>query len=273
MTKTFLIRTASAVVAVAILYAIYFFLELTGLRLICYAAVLIGAYELVQMLLPKGTGKFHKSLFYIVLFLIFHVAANYPSFAVVAFAVLAVIFWVLSILAHKGFSELDTLVRYQAKSTLGFVYLGLLPAYAYRLLDLTHGLVWFLTLLAVVFAGDIGAYLVGITVGKHKINPRLSPKKTWEGAIGGLLGSLAAGFVCSRFLPDIQVNAILVTAVCAGFVAQFGDFFESLLKRVADVKDSGSLMPGHGGILDRIDGVLFASPIIMLVASLFESQY
>lgn len=273
MTKTFLIRTTSALVALAILFAIYYFLQLNGLRLICYAAVLIGAHELIQMLLPKGTGKFHKGLFYAVLLLIFHVAANYPSFAVVGFAVLTVLFWVLSILAHQSFTELDGLVRYQAKSVMGFVYLGLLPSYAYRLLDLHNGLIWFLTLLAVVFAGDIGAYLVGITLGKHKINPRLSPKKTWEGSIGGLLGSLGAGFVCSRFLPDIQVNAILVTAVCAGFVAQFGDFFESLIKRVADVKDSGSLMPGHGGILDRIDGVLFASPILMLVASLFESQY
>lgn len=273
MTKTFLIRTISAVVAVAILFAIYFFLQLTGLRLICYAAVLIGGYELIQILLPKGTGKFHKSLFYLILLLIFHVAANYPSFAVVGFATLTVVFWVLSIIAHQGFSELDGLVRYQAKSIMGFVYLGLLPSYAYRLLDLNNGMIWFLTLLAVVFAGDIGAYLVGITLGKHKVNPRLSPKKTWEGSIGGLLGSLAAGWVCSHFLPQIQLNAILVTAVCAGFVAQFGDFFESLIKRVADVKDSGNLMPGHGGILDRIDGVLFASPVLMLVASLFESQY
>jgi phosphatidate cytidylyltransferase len=273
MTKTFLTRSISALVAVGVLFAIYYFLELTGLRLICYAAVLIGGYELIQILLPKGTGKFHKVLFYVILLLIFHMAANYPSFTVVAFAVLTVIFWVLSVLTHQGFAELDGLVRYQAKAVMGFVYLGLLPSYAYRLLDLSHGLVWFVTLLAVVFAGDTGAYLVGILAGKHKINPRLSPKKTWEGSFGGLLGSLAAGFVCSRFLPDIQVNAILITSVCAGFVAQFGDFFESLIKRVADVKDSGSLMPGHGGILDRIDGVLFASPILMLVASLFESQY
>jgi phosphatidate cytidylyltransferase len=63
----------------------------------------------------------------------------------------------------------------------------------------------------------------------------------------------------------------LVTAICAGFVAQVGDFFESLLKRVADVKDSGGIMPGHGGVLDRLDGVLFAAPIVMIVASLFES--
>jgi len=273
MTKTFLIRTLSAVVALVILFSIYYFFESTGLKLLVYATVFIGGYELIQILLPKNSGRFHKGLFYVLLLLIFHVAANYPSFAVVAFSVLIVLFLVLSLLSHQSFAELEGLVEYQAKAVLGFVYLGLLPSYAYRLLDLNNGMMWFLTLLAVVFTGDVGAYLVGITLGKHKINPRLSPKKTWEGSIGGLAGSLVAGFVCSHFLPQIQLNAILVMAVCAGFVAQFGDFFESLIKRVADVKDSGSLMPGHGGILDRIDGVLFASPVLMLVASLFESQY
>jgi phosphatidate cytidylyltransferase len=273
MTKSFLTRIISAVVALGILFAIYHFMELTGLRLLCYVAVIVGGYELIQILLPKGTGKFHKILFYIILLLIFHIAANYPAFAVTAFALLTVIFWVMSILSHQGFAELDNIIGYQAKAVMGFVYLGLLPSYAYRLLGLNHGLIWFLTLLAVVFAGDTGAYIIGLTFGKHKINPRLSPKKTWEGSVGGLLGSLLAGYVCSHFLPDIQIYAILITSVCAGFVAQFGDFFESLIKRVADVKDSGSVMPGHGGILDRIDGVLFASPVLMIVASLFESQY
>ncbi|WP_413289370.1 phosphatidate cytidylyltransferase [Bdellovibrio sp. HCB337] len=271
MTKTFITRTLSALVALILLFAAYYFLQVPGIKLVCYLLVLIGGYELINILLPKNTGKFHKGLFYTVLILIFHVAANYPAFAVVAFSLATVLFLVLSLLWDKAFTELDSLVQYHAKSVLGFVYLGLLPSYAYRLLELNNGLIWFLTLLAVVFAGDIGAYVVGVLIGKHKINPRLSPKKTWEGAFGGLLGSTIAGYVCSQFLPQIPLNALLVTAICAGFVAQFGDFFESLMKRVADVKDSGKIMPGHGGVLDRIDGVLFASPVIMMVASLFES--
>jgi phosphatidate cytidylyltransferase len=231
----------------------------------------VGGFELTRILLPNETGKFHKILFYFILLLIFHVAANYASFAIVAFSLLTLVFLVLSILAHGAFKELESLVRYQATSVLGFVYVGLLPSYIYRLLDLNYGLVWFFTLLAIVFSGDISAYLVGVLFGKHKINPRFSPKKTWEGSLGGLIGSLLAGYVSSHFLPQIQLNALLMTALCAGFIAQFGDFFESLIKRVAEVKDSGSLMPGHGGVLDRLDGVLFASPIILIVASLFES--
>ncbi|HEY8272682.1 MAG TPA: phosphatidate cytidylyltransferase [Pseudobdellovibrionaceae bacterium] len=271
--KTFLIRTLSAVVALALLFAVYYSLQITGIKLICYFAVLIGGLELTHILLPRETGKFHKMLFYLILLVVFHVAANYASFAVMAFSLLTVVFLVISILAHGGFQELESLVRYQATSILGFVYLGLLPSYAYRLLELKNGLVWFFTLLGVVFCGDIGAYLVGILIGKHKINPRFSPKKTWEGSMGGLLGSLIAGYVCSQYLPQIQIYTILTTAVCAGFVAQFGDFFESLVKRVANVKDSGRLMPGHGGVLDRIDGILFASPLILIVASLSESLF
>ncbi|MGE5087278.1 MAG: phosphatidate cytidylyltransferase, partial [Bacillota bacterium] len=89
-------------------------------------------------------------------------------------------------------------------------------------------------------------------------------KKTWEGSFGGILGSLIAGFLCWKFLlSDYSAVFVLVLAAISGYVAQFGDFFESLLKRVAEVKDSGKIMPGHGGVLDRVDGVLFASPVVL----------
>lgn len=273
MTKTFLTRTVSAIVAILILFAMYFYLQTTGLKLICYLAVFIGGHELTRILLPQGIGKIPQALFYGTLLLIFHVAANYPSFAVTAFSLLSVIFLMLSLFSQKSFAALSDLTHFQTKAIAGFVYLGLLPTYAYRLLDLNQGLIWFVTLLAVVFSGDVAAYLVGVLLGKHKILPKISPKKTWEGSLGGLAGSVGAGYVCSHFLPDIPLNALLITALSAGFIAQAGDFFESALKRVADVKDSGRLMPGHGGVLDRLDGVLFASPVFMLVASLFETQY
>jgi phosphatidate cytidylyltransferase len=118
--------------------------------------------------------------------------------------------------------------------------------------------------LAVVFSGDTCAYLVGVLFGKTKILPLVSPKKSLQGSLGGLLGSTLAAVVCWKFMfQDKDLDNLVVLAFVSGFIAQFGDFFESLLKRVADVKDSGSIMPGHGGVLDRIDGVLFASPVIL----------
>lgn len=273
MKKTFIIRVISALVAVAALGALYYFLNINGLKLICYLAVLVGGVELIEILFPPKTSGVHKSLFYVFLIFIFHFATHYPSSIALGFSLFTILFLIISLLTHRGFDELENLVLYQAKSILGFVYVGLLPSYAYRLLDLNNGLTWFVSLLAIVFAGDVMAYLSGVVLGRHKITPRLSPKKSWEGAVGGLLGSLLAGYGCSYFLPDASPAGLMLTAVLAGLIAQFGDFFESLLKRVADVKDSGTLMPGHGGVLDRLDGVLFASPVLLLAASLFEAGF
>ncbi len=159
----------------------------------------------------------------------------------------------------------------QAKSLLGFFYLGLLPAFGDRLLFFSNGVIWFCVLLAVVFIGDSLAFLFGVTWGRHKIMPAISPKKSTEGALGGLIGSISAAVMASSFLPHVPLVVLAVMGLFVGMIGQFGDFFESLLKRVADIKDSGSIMPGHGGILDRLDGVLFAAPFVYLTASFFES--
>ena len=264
-------RVISALVALGILIGLYYFFGVQGLRLIVYFAVFVGAYELTQILIPKPTSNFHKILFYIFAVAIFHLSANYPQEGLTFFALLSLVFLVLCVLSHFKFSELEQLLNYLAKSALGFIYVGLLPSYAYRILGLQSGMIWFGALLLIVFAGDIGAFAAGVLFGKNRIIPRLSPKKTWEGCLGGLAASLTLGYACSFFLPHVPLASLLATSICVGFVAQVGDFFESLLKRVANVKDSGKLMPGHGGVLDRIDGVLFASPVIMIVASLFES--
>jgi phosphatidate cytidylyltransferase len=114
----------------------------------------------------------------------------------------------------------------------------------------------------IVFAGDTGAYFSGRAFGRHKLNPLISPKKTIEGTIGGLLASTAGAYLCARYLvPQIPVlHALALGVFCGGF-AQVGDLAESLFKRATDTKDSGALLPGHGGMLDRIDGVLFGAPV------------
>jgi phosphatidate cytidylyltransferase len=129
-------------------------------------------------------------------------------------------------------------------------------------------------LLFVVWAGDIAAYYVGRTFGKHKLAPRLSPNKTWEGAIGSIAGSLvAAGGLLALADGFTQWNSAklsypeeiwywLVLAVIVNIAAQLGDLVESALKRSAGVKDSGTLLPGHGGVLDRIDSLLLAAPML-----------
>jgi phosphatidate cytidylyltransferase len=123
-----------------------------------------------------------------------------------------------------------------------------------------------LFLLLVVWASDIGAYTAGRLVGGAKLAPRISPSKTWSGAIGGLLAAMAVGAAAALALHGAGLAHVLAVAAGIGVAAQLGDLLESALKRHYGVKDSGRLIPGHGGLLDRLDGVLTAAPIAALLA-------
>ncbi len=156
---------------------------------------------------------------------------------------------------------------------LGPVYIGFLLGHGLAMQDLSGGgdlgRNWLLFTLLVVFACDTGAFAVGRTIGRRPMVPRLSPRKTWEGAAGGFAASIGAALLAGMAL-DLSVllwQQALIGAV-AGVAAQGGDLFESALKRAANVKDSGNIMPGHGGILDRMDSILFALPAVfyMLLA-------
>jgi phosphatidate cytidylyltransferase len=150
-----------------------------------------------------------------------------------------------------------------AYSTFGIVYAGLLLTHIAEI-DRDFGsaggdMVMFV--LASVWAGDTGAYFAGKSLGKHKLYPAVSPSKTWEGAIGGLAGSLIAGCAMKVFRLDSLTWADVFFLTIPGVaLAQMGDLVESLVKRSTGVKDSGTILPGHGGILDRIDAVLFFAP-------------
>lgn len=262
--KSFLTRAASALVALAIIIGLYFYLGLNGIKIIICFAVAMGAWELLGILFKKESSWFLKISFLILTFLTFGLTSLAITAGVLVFALSVVLLCIFSLLALHKKGDLQRILDFQARAVLGLVYLGLLPAFIFRLLDVMQGLSWFVFLLAVVFAGDTMAYFFGVLIGKHKVMPAVSPKKTWQGSIGGILGSVIAGFICWNYLlSNYHVGFILGLSAVSGFVGQFGDFFESLLKRVSDVKDSGKIMPGHGGVLDRIDGVLFAGPVVL----------
>ena len=131
----------------------------------------------------------------------------------------------------------------------------------------TSGGINVIVLLLVVWASDIGAYIFGRTFGGPRLAPAISPGKTWSGAMGGLLAAAAVGVAASVILGDKPVFwRPVVFAVLIGIVSQAGDLFESYLKRSFGVKDSGTMIPGHGGLLDRLDAVLTAAPMTALLA-------
>ncbi|MGB1013548.1 MAG: phosphatidate cytidylyltransferase [Nannocystaceae bacterium] len=136
----------------------------------------------------------------------------------------------------------------------------------------TTGASWLLVTLAIAFGSDTVAYFFGRAWGKHKLYPAVSPKKTWEGSMGGLVGGMLAtcGFGSLWLLPELPLYHAIPLGILGSSAGQVGDLVESMCKRGYGVKDSGNLLPGHGGMLDRIDALLFVAPVIYLYLWLMQ---
>jgi phosphatidate cytidylyltransferase len=204
-----------------------------------------------------------------------------------AFACAIVPFVFLTITMRRA--QLSGAYPAAAAATFAFVYIAVPMAMLVQLRQQWAGAFWLLYLLLVVWAGDIFAYFVGRSVGRHLMAPRISPKKTWEGAAASLVASLVVGSLLftyalpiSSFLLRVgliqrrdglfglekpELWPILLLTVVLNIAAQLGDLVESLIKRGAGVKDSGTILPGHGGMLDRIDALLFAAPVLWFYAA------
>lgn len=176
-----------------------------------------------------------------------------------------------------------------AASVFAFTYIALPLGMLVQLRQQWAGAFYLLYLLLVVWAGDIFAYFVGKSIGRHLMAPRISPKKTWEGAIASVVASAAVGWLLFGHAEQISMallraglilrpdgmygqevppmGTVIVLTIVLNIAAQLGDLVESLIKRGAGVKDSGSILPGHGGMLDRIDALLFAAPVLWYYAA------
>jgi phosphatidate cytidylyltransferase len=174
-------------------------------------------------------------------------------------------------------------------STFAFVYVALPLGFLVQIRQQWSGAFLLMYLLLLVWAGDIFAYFVGRSLGRHLMSPRISPKKTWEGALASMLASLVVGMLLYNYATPISSALLsahlieprdgffalqkpplwpaLLLSAAINIAAQLGDLVESLIKRGAGVKDSGTLLPGHGGMLDRIDALLFAAPVLWYYAA------
>jgi phosphatidate cytidylyltransferase len=171
-----------------------------------------------------------------------------------------------------------------AASSFAFAYIAIPMALLVQIRQQPAGAIWTIYTLLAVWAGDIFAYFVGKSLGRHRMSPEISPKKTWEGAIASILASVIVGAQWMQHAPAIssallriglidrrdgmfgleqpQLWPILLLSALVNVAAQLGDLVESLIKRGAGVKDSGTILPGHGGMLDRVDAMLFAVPVV-----------
>lgn len=178
--------------------------------------------------------------------------------------------YLIILFTSELFKKAENPIKNWAYILLGQIYITL-PLILLGLLGLCNGgynpnLI--LGLFIVIWLNDTGAYVVGSTIGKHKLFPRVSPKKTWEGFIGGVVVAMTGGYVLSLFMSDLETWQWIAFGGIASIFATLGDLNESLLKRTMGVKDSGNILPGHGGMLDRFDSILLACPAIYFLLSI-----
>jgi phosphatidate cytidylyltransferase len=191
------------------------------------------------------------------------------GFAGPAFWVVAAVFYAAWI-DHLLRGPLAEAPTRSAHAVTGCLYggLGLAPLAALRAGP--DGLAWVIAALVITWANDTCAYFAGRAFGRHKLYPAVSPNKTWEGFAGGFLGSIGGLFVARLIFPVLQPLDCIILGVAGGFVGPLGDLCESMLKRAYGAKDSGVLIPGHGGILDRIDALLFNAPVVYVYVTVLR---
>lgn len=185
-----------------------------------------------------------------------------PELQTLTPSVLITFFIAICYLLYR-YKDLADQFNYFCRLTLGVVYIGLLGAHLVLLRYLPDGSSWLIVGTAVTAGSDTGAYFIGKAFGKRKLCPNVSPNKTIEGAVGGVLAGLVAGIGFALiFLPTINWPFVIGSSVFLSLVGIVGDLTESIIKRGTGTKDSGNCLAGHGGILDRIDSLLFVGPVL-----------
>lgn len=201
-----------------------------------------------------------------ILFLLGAVYLNQPKWVGLVLTVILITHLLLMLKSYPHYTPADG-----AAGLFVTLYLGLL-IYLYLLSLLPQGHHWLYMLLLGTWATDTLAYFCGKAFGKHKLTPVLSPNKTWEGAIGGLLGSVVSVYIYSIIFKPIatmSVPMLIIVGLLISISSQVGDLIESTLKRQARIKDSGNIIPGHGGVLDRFDSMMLSAPVVYYFVLLF----
>jgi len=283
-------RIATAVVLIPIVLALILRAPVPVLAVVAGIVALLTIHEFLKLTESYGVQplRWPTYLFSALLFVALALSTESPLLETGKFLVLmgfaaALAPFLFLTIAMRG-ADLRHGYPAAAASTFAFAYIALPMAMLVQLRQQAAGAIYVLYLLLVVWAGDIFAYFVGKAIGRHLMSPRVSPKKTWEGAIASVVASVLVGWLLFHYaqplssallrwglierrdglfgLEQPDMGSIIALTIVLNLAAQFGDLVESLIKRGAGVKDSGALLPGHGGMLDRIDALLFAAPVL-----------
>lgn len=233
--------------------------------LIITAISLIAAHEFFSICLQNEEKTLHPLLTAII---VLPVAATWFQRLDLVYVSYIAALVLLAVLAVFKAAQLRKPFDLLLKANFGAMYAGLFTAHLILFMALPSGAAWLLFLTTISAASDTGAYFTGISLGRHKLCPSISPKKTVEGFIGGMLcGTGFALLVAVLLFNDVNMFRFTAAALFLSGLGVVGDLVESLLKRNMGVKDSGSILPGHGGILDRVDSLLVPAPVLYYLVS------
>jgi phosphatidate cytidylyltransferase len=290
-------RIATAVVLIPVVLALILRAPVPVLAVVAGVVALITIHEFLKLTESYGVQPLRVPTYIFVgiffVLLAFNVGNEKPLLSTaifvycLGFAAAVAPFLALSILMLRV--DLRSAYPAAAASVFAFTYVALPMGMLVQLRQQWAGAFYLLYLLLVVWAGDIFAYFVGKAIGRHLMSPRVSPKKTWEGAAASLAASVGVGWLMFHYallissallrvgliqrrdglfgLEQPAMGPVILLTIVLNIAAQLGDLVESLIKRGAGVKDSGAILPGHGGMLDRIDAMLFAAPVLWFFAA------
>ena len=249
----------------------WFFLLLKGsvalFAIVLIPGLAIGAYEYGRMAL--SAESFLRPVIFAILATLPVLSVFFtPQFGVSGGLVLG--FLLLSLWTLATYREGFDSYGFFSRCSLGLVWVGFLGAHLLMLRELPDGNSWLLILTGITAGSDSGAYYSGRAMGRHKLSPLISPNKTIEGAVGGMLVGMAVAVLLAVLLLDtVPWLFVLLSALVLAVLGICGDLVESVVKRATGTKDSGTILGGHGGILDRADSMLFAAPVLYYLLQLF----
>lgn len=263
--KTVAIRAVTGAVFISVIIGAILWNQYSFALIFCAFSALASAefYRLVEDLThtPRGT-RFIDVSGSILLFLTLYIYAV-QDFDISAIITAPYLIYFLVRFIMQLYDKVERPLEGWAYSFMGQIYVAL-PFALCNILYFRFSPLILLSLFAFIWINDTGAYLVGCTIGKHRLFERISPKKSWEGFWGGLILAAGAAFVASRFFDILNTWQWIGLALTCSIFGTWGDLCESLIKRSLNVKDSGNILPGHGGWLDRFDSVLLAAPAAIL---------
>jgi len=285
-------RVATAVVLIPLVLILVLKAPLYVLALVAGGVAVLAIAEFLKLVTPYGVQPLTLATYvFVALFFVFVIVASTSRTPLVETT--AMVYGTTLAAALAPFVFLTVAMRMRpanlaggypaaAAAVFAFAYIAIPMALLVGIRQQPAGAIWTIYTLLAVWAGDIFAYFVGKSLGRHRMSPQISPKKTWEGAVASIVASVIVGTVWIQHAPGISsallraglierpdgmweqppLWPIILLSAVVNIAAQLGDLVESLIKRGARVKDSGTILPGHGGMLDRIDAMLFAVPVV-----------